>query len=95
MLRLRIVDAGLRTLVVKDRCARLHRCFRIEHGRKDFVVDTELAATGFGGGFALGHHGSDALADEADDPVQDRGVVGIDASILMSGARIELAGASS
>ncbi len=83
---LRIVDARFRSLVVNDRRARLHRRLRIEHGGKDFVVHDQPVAARFGGGLALGHHRGDALADETHDPVQHRGVVGIDAWVLMAGA---------
>ena len=85
-----VVDAGLRPLVVEDRRAGLHRGFRIEHRRKQFVIDLELAATGFGGCLAFGNHRSDPLADEADDVIQHGGVIGIAAFILVSRARIEL-----
>ena len=85
-----VVDAGLRPLVVEDRRARLHRGFRIEHRRKQFVIDLELAATGFGGCLAFGDHRSDPLADEAHDVIQHGGVIGVAAFILVSRARIEL-----
>ena len=85
----RVVDAGFRPLVVEDRRAGLHRGFWIEYGRKQVVIDLELAATGFGGCLAFGNHRSDALADEADDVIQNGGVIGIAAFILVSRARIE------
>ncbi len=90
MLRFGIVDARLRSFVVNDRGARLHRCLRIENGGKDLVVDDQPVAARLGRGFAIGHHGGDALTDKTHNPVQYRGVVGIDALVLVPGGRVKL-----
>ena len=41
----RVVDARLRPLVVEDRCAGLHRGFRIEHRRKQVVIDARACGS--------------------------------------------------
>ena len=87
---LRIVDAGFRSLVVNDRGARPHGVFGIENGGQHLVLDRELAAAFLGGGFVVGNHAGDALADEAHDPVQHRGIVGIDDGVLVPGGRVKL-----
>ncbi len=85
---LRIENARfLRVLVVDHRRARRHGLFRIEHRRQGFVIDLDLAAGFLGGGFALGHHGGDPLADEAHDRIQHHGVVGIDQADFMARSR--------
>ena len=79
------------TLVVQDRSVRFHGGFRVEHGRQEFVVDLEPAATFFGRGLGFRHDGGDALAHEARDVVEEVGVVGIDEMVLVRGGRVELA----
>jgi hypothetical protein len=85
-----IVNPGFRSLVVNDRGARLHRIFRIEDGRQEVVVDGKLAAAFLCGRLAVGNDCGDALADEAHNPVEHRGVVRIDDRIFVPGARIEV-----
>ena len=75
--------------VVQDGRARRHRRFRIEHGGKQLVVDLEQAAGLFRGGLGLGHDGRDPLPDEADDIVEDVGVVGIDEVVLVGRRAVE------
>ena len=78
-------------LLVQDRRPRQHGDFRIEHRRQQLVLDFEQAAGFLGRALGLGHHRSDALADEADDIVEHVGIVGIDQMIFMRRRRVELA----
>ena len=89
---LRVVDARLRPLVVKDRRARTHCRVGIENGSKYFVVDDELTAARLGRGFAVGNYRGNALADKADHAVQKHGVVRIDAFVLVPRGRVEFCG---
>ena len=86
-----IVAIGDALFVMQDGRAWLHGGLGVEHRRQKLVIDLELAAGFFGGAFRLGHDGRDPLADEADDIVEDIGVVGIDEMILMRRRRVELA----
>ena len=79
----RVVDTDSMILVVNDRRARPHGRFRIEHGRKQFVIDLERAAAGLGGTFAVGNDRGNALANEANDRVEHGSVVRIAAFVLM------------
>ena len=72
-----IVDARLRSGVVDHRRARRHRRLGIEHGGKHLVVDDEAPAAFLRRAFAVGDHRGDALADKADDVVEDHGIGGI------------------
>ena len=71
---------------------RQHGRFWVEHGGQRFVVDRERADAGGGGGFGLGDDGGDPLAHEANDVVEDVGVVGIGEMVLMQCGAVETAG---
>ena len=78
--------------VVQDGRPRRHGGFRIEYGGKQLVVDLEQAAGRFGSALGFRHDGRDPLPDEADDIVEDVGVVGIDEVILVGSRAVEPAG---
>ena len=75
--------------VVQDWGTRRHRSFRIEHCREQLVVDLEQAAGLLGSTDGFGHDSRDPLTDEADDIVEDVGVVGIDEVVLVGCRAVE------
>ena len=81
---LRVIDAAFRPLVVQKRRVGAHRLLGVEHRRQHLVVHLEPPATLFGGGFAVGDHGSHPLADEANHIVEHAGVVRIVGADLMA-----------
>ncbi|MGY4357638.1 hypothetical protein ACVW0J_004131 [Bradyrhizobium sp. i1.7.7] len=68
---------------MNDRCTRRHRLLRIDQRRQDFVIDLQPPARLLGGGLALGDDGGDLLADEADDVIEDAGILRIHPVLLM------------
>ena len=75
--------------VVQHRRSRRHRGLGIEYGGKQLVFYVEQPAGCFRGGLGLGDNGGDPLPDEADDIVEDVGIVGIDEMILVGCRTIE------
>ncbi len=61
----------------------------IEHRGKQLVLDLEQATSLFRGALGFGHDGRHPLADEADDIVEDVGIVGIDEVILVGCRAVE------
>ncbi len=59
-------------------------CFGVEHRGKHLVVHHEPPAAFLRGGFAVGDDGGDPLAGKAHDVVEDDGVVGVVAVMLVA-----------
>src|SRR4029077_15633428 len=82
------IDITLRLVpfVVEDRSIRLHSDHRVENRGQNFVIHPDFATGGFCSRFALGNDRNDPLAYEANDVVENIGVVGVDQVILMYGS---------
>jgi hypothetical protein len=78
-----VVAGGHQVFVMQQRCARLHRQYRIEYGRQDLVFHVQRPAAGLGRCLRLRHHGCDPLAYEARDVVEQRDVIGVDEMVLV------------
>ena len=80
----RVGDAMLRRLVAMDhRCARCDRLRGIDHRRQDVIVDLEPATAFFRRRLGVGNDDGNFLADEADDVVEDTGIVRIHPVLLV------------
>src|SRR5262249_59625804 len=83
------VAARLAALSVEHRRPRLHGQLRIEDGGQQLVLDLEGATPCLGRADAVRQHGGHPLAHEADDVVEDVGVVRIYQMIFVSGRAVE------
>src|ERR1700683_1511432 len=74
------IDISLRLalFMVEDRGIRFHRLLRVEHLGQNLVLHPDFAAGRFCSGFDLGSDRNHPLAHEANDVVENIGVVGID-----------------
>jgi len=77
------VATGRDTTFVQNRCAGLHRLLRIKHRWQWLIVDLQQPARFFRGTLGFGDDGRDPLANEADDIVEDVGVVRVHKVIFM------------
>ena len=68
---------------MNDWRARRHRLLGIDQRRQNLVVDLQPAAGLLGCAFTVRNDGGDLLADEADDIVEDAGVLGIHPVLLV------------
>jgi hypothetical protein len=89
MFRARSRDPRLGSLLVKHGRTGSHRLLGIEYGRKQLVLDLDLAAAFFRSALALGDDRGYSLPDVPHDVVQDVGVVGVRAVVVMGGRCIE------
>ena len=81
----RTLDTGLRTFVVENRGADVHRFLGIENSRQQLIVHLQAAASLFCSSHAVRHHGRDALTHVTDHVVQNVSVVGIGVIIVVIG----------
>src|ERR1700730_1515082 len=88
------IDITLRLapFMVEDRGIRLHRDRRVENRGQNFVIHPDFATGGFCSSFALSNDRNDPLAHEANEVVENVGVVGVDQVILMYGSAEKAAG---